>query len=150
MRSGYVLVAVVAISAVLAITGAGLLSLSLGTYRRALYSSQEIAARSAAEAGVAAAYFAMKSYDGVHLPSATNVSVPGCNASYSYTVSLGTSNGTFVVASTGSAGNATKAIHAYPDRPEFDLLRHSAQSGPTPSKRGPRWPRRPAVLILNC
>ncbi len=53
----------------------------------------------------------MKSYDGVHLPSATSVSLPGCNASYTYTVSLGTPSG-FVVASTGSAGNATKAIHA--------------------------------------
>jgi hypothetical protein len=108
-RSGYVLVVVVAIAAVLAITGTGLRALGVGTYGRALYASQEIAARSAAEAGGAAALCAMKSYDGVHLPSATNVSLPGCNASYTYTVSLGTPSG-FAVASSGSAGSATKTI----------------------------------------
>lgn len=61
VRSGYVLVVVMVIAAILAITGTGLLSLGLNTYGRALYISQEIGARSAAEAGVAKALFAMKS-----------------------------------------------------------------------------------------
>lgn len=109
--SGSVLVVVLAIAGILAITGTGLLSLAVNTYGRALYTSREIAARSAAEAGVAKALFAMKSYDGVHLPSATNESVPECSGSFRYTVSLGTPDG-YVVDATGTAGNATKTIHA--------------------------------------
>jgi hypothetical protein len=109
-RSGSTLVIVVAIAGILAITGTGLLSLGLSTYRRAVYASQEVAARGAAEAGVAKALFVLKSYDGVHLPSATNEAVPECSGRFSYTVSLGTPDG-LVVDATGMAGNVTKTIH---------------------------------------
>jgi len=109
--AGSVLIVVLVIAGILAITGTGLLSLSLGTYRRAVYTSQEIAARCAAEAGAAKALFAMKSYDGIHLPSATNESVPECSGTFSYTVTAGTPDG-YVVDATGTAGSATKAIHA--------------------------------------
>ena len=110
-RPGSVLVIVLVIAGILAITGTGLLSLGLSTYRRALYTAQEIAARSAAEAGVAKALFAMKSWDGVHFPSATNESVPGCDGRFSYTLAAGTPDG-YEVDVTGQAGNATKVIHA--------------------------------------
>lgn len=110
-RPGSVLVIVLVMAGILAITGTGLLSLGLNTYRRALYTAQEIAARSAAEAGVAKALFAMKSWDGVHFPSATNESVPGCDGRFSYTLAAGTPDG-YEVDVTGQAGNATKVIHA--------------------------------------
>jgi len=109
--SGYVLVIVLVIASVLAITGTGLLSLGVGTYRRAVYASQETAARSAAEAGAAKALFAMKSYSGGALPSATNESVPECSGTFSYTVTAGTPDG-YAVDVTGQAGNVTKTIHA--------------------------------------
>ena len=50
-RPGSVLVIVLVIAGILAITGTGLLSLGLSTYRRALYTAQEIAARSRRRSG---------------------------------------------------------------------------------------------------
>lgn len=109
--SGLVLVIVLVIMAILAITGMGLLSLSLDGYRRAIHVSDEVAARSAAEAGVARALFAMKSYNGVDLPSATNEPVPECGGTFSYAVTLGSPDG-YVVDAAGIAGNATKTVRA--------------------------------------
>lgn len=106
-RSGSVLVVVLAIAGILAITGTGLLSLGLNSYRRAVSTSQEVAARSAADAGIAQAVFAMKSYDGIHLPAATNEALPGSTATYSYAVSQNP-DGTYSATATGTSGTVSR------------------------------------------
>jgi len=83
--------AVVAVLILLAM-GTGLLSLGLQSRIISIRTTSDIAARSAADAGLIKALFEMNEklkvepWNGSSLPLGTNISLPNCDAVFSYTV----------------------------------------------------------------
>jgi len=106
--------AVVAVVILLAM-GTGLLSLGLHSRIISIRTASDIAARSAADAGLIKALFEMNEklkvepWDGSSLPQATNISLPNCDAVFSYTVTGDLSSG-YTVESTGIFNQAQRTV----------------------------------------
>jgi len=99
---------------ILLATGTGLLSLGLHSRIISIRTASDIAARSAADAGLTKALFEMneklkvKPWDGSSLPLETEVSLPNCDAVYNYTVTSGASG--YTIQSTGTSNQAARTV----------------------------------------
>jgi len=106
--------AMIAVMILLAM-GAGLLSLGTNARLYAIRTSSVIAARSAADAGLAMALFemneqlAVKPWNDSTLPEATNEALPSCDNVFSYEVTSDGS-GNYTLESTGTSGLSQKAV----------------------------------------
>ena len=106
--------AVVAVLILLAM-GTGLLSLGLHSRIISIRTASDIAARSAADAGLIKALFEMNEklkvepWNGSSLPLGTNISLPNCDAVFSYTVTGDLSSG-YTIESTGIFGQAQRTV----------------------------------------
>jgi len=95
--------------------GTGLLSLGLHGRTISIRTSSDIAARSAADAGLIKALFEMneklkvKPWNDSNLPFGTNISLPNCDAVFSYTVTSDLGSG-YTIESTGVFGQAQKTV----------------------------------------
>ena len=113
-RGAAIPLALVAVMILLAM-GVGLLSLGLNSRTYSARTALDIAARCAADAGVAKALFEMneklkvKPWNDSSLPGATDESLPGCNATYSYTIAGDPVNG-YTVQSTGVSGGMQRQV----------------------------------------
>jgi len=100
---------------ILFVTGVGLLSAGLHTRIFAIRNVSEIAAQCAVDAGLTKAVFEMneklkvKPWDDSTLPEATNETLPGCDATFSYTV-IKDSNGVYNITATGISADTEKTI----------------------------------------
>jgi hypothetical protein len=108
--------AVVSIIMLLAM-GVGLLSLGFNSRILSIRNSSDIAARCAADTGLTIALFEMneilkaKLWNNGNLPQATNVSLPYCDAVYSYKVTGDHLSG-YVITSVGKSGQAQRTVSA--------------------------------------
>ena len=99
------------------IMGQGLLSLGLNSRIFAIRNSSEVVARCAADAGLTKAVLEMnerliaKPWNDSSLPQATNQALPGCNATFSFTVAGNSSIG-YTVKSTGNSNLAQQSVTA--------------------------------------
>ncbi|KPJ68231.1 MAG: hypothetical protein AMJ43_00640 [Coxiella sp. DG_40] len=120
-RGGFTMVLVLCVVILLLVTGVGVLS--LGTHRRMLgvRSSSEIAARSAADAGLTQALFSMnnmleaKTWNDNSLPSATDAPLPNCDATFSYNVAKSTTadgNDLYTIQCIGKNGRSQRMVNA--------------------------------------
>lgn len=95
--------------------GVGLLHLGLSNRVYSAQTAAAIAARSAADAGLAKALFEMneklkvKPWNDSSLPEAANESLPGCDATYSFSITGDAVSG-YIVESTGTAGQTTRTV----------------------------------------
>ena len=100
---------------VLLVTGVGLLSLGLHSRLFALRTASDIAARCAADAGLTKALFEMNEKLEVFpwvdstLPQVTDEALPGCDATFSYTVT-GDANSGYTIVSIGKSAHAQKQV----------------------------------------
>ncbi|MHC4570929.1 MAG: DUF7305 domain-containing protein [Planctomycetota bacterium] len=100
---------------VLLIMGVGLLSMGLRSRILALQDASDIAARSAADAGLTKAVFEMnerlkvKPWSDSNLPQATHETLPNCDSTFSYTTSVDGS-GVYSIEVTGDYGRAQKEV----------------------------------------
>ena len=108
--------AVVSIIILLAM-GVGLLSLGFNSRILSIRNSSDITARCAADTGLTIALFEMneilkaKLWNNGILPAATDVSLPYCDAVYSYKVT-GDHLGGYVITSVGKSGQAQRTVSA--------------------------------------
>jgi len=113
-RGSAIPLAVVAVLILLAM-GTGLLSLGLHSRINSIRTTSDIAARSAADAGLIKALFEMNEklkvepWNDSSLPLGTNISLPNCDAVFSYTVTGDLSSG-YTVESTGISGQAQRTV----------------------------------------
>lgn len=113
-RGSAIPLALVAVVILLAM-GTGLLSLGYNSRLYSIRTTSGIAARCAADAGMTQALFEMneklkvKPWNGSSLPEAINVSLPNCNAVFSYTVTGNPASG-YIVESTGICGQAERKV----------------------------------------
>ncbi len=113
-RGSAIPLAVVAVVILLAM-GMGLLRLGLNSRIFSIRTASDIAARCAADAGLAKALFEMneklkvKPWDDSILPQATNETLPNSDATFSYTVTDNL-DGTYSVDVTGRCGQAIKRV----------------------------------------
>ncbi|MBN2020685.1 MAG: hypothetical protein JW749_10740 [Sedimentisphaerales bacterium] len=116
-KHGSIMVVILIIVIVMSIVGIGILCLGFHGRMMAIRSSTAIAARCAADAALADAVFHMnqkikvKPWDNSTLPSASNVSLPGCNASFDYTVSQ--AGGDYIVQATGRSAKVVHAVDGF-------------------------------------
>jgi len=119
-KPGSAIVLVMFAIVILFVIGGGLLSLGLQGRILAAKESSEIAARTAADAGLEKAVFEMneklkvKPWSDSVLPSATYEAIPNCNATFSYTVTVDTGGGytisNYLVTATGNYGTVQKQV----------------------------------------
>jgi len=113
-RGSAIPLAVVAVMILLAM-GTGLLSLGLHSRIISIRTASDIAARSAADAGLIKALFEMNEklkvepWNDSSLPLGTNISLPNCDAVFSYTVTGDLSSG-YTVESTGIFNQAQRTV----------------------------------------
>ncbi len=113
-RGSAIPLAVVAVLILLAM-GTGLLSLGLHSRIISIRTASDIAARSAADAGLIKALFDMNEklkvgpWNDSSLPLGTNISLPNCDAVFSYTVTGDLSSG-YTVESTGTFNQTQKTV----------------------------------------
>jgi hypothetical protein len=99
----------------LIIAGIGLLRLALDARISAVRGASMLAARSAADAGLAKALYEMnlkledRPWDNSGLPSAADVQLEGCNATYSYSVTGNPGSG-FAAECTGRSGGIQRTV----------------------------------------
>ena len=99
--------------------GTGLLSLGLHGRIISIRTSSDIAARSAADAGLIKALFEMNEklkvtpWNDSSLPVGTNIGLPNCDAVFSYTVT-GDLDGGYTIESTGNSNQAQKTVILFP------------------------------------
>lgn len=114
-RKGSVLALVMVILVIMLVMGVGLLSLGQSSRIRAARTGSEIVARSAADAGLTKALFEMneklkaKPWTDSNLPSAVTETLPNCDATLSYTVTVD-GNNVYNIESIGSSGQAQKKV----------------------------------------
>jgi hypothetical protein len=120
-RGGFTMVLVLCVVILLLVTGVGVLS--LGTHRRMLgvRSSSEIAARSAADAGLTQALFSMnkmleaKTWNDSSLPQVTDAPLPNSDATFSYNVAKSTTadgNDLYAIQCVGKSGRSQRMVNA--------------------------------------
>ena len=115
-RTGAVLPLILFVVVVLMLMGAGLLRLGMHSRIFASRTSSDIAARCAADAGLAKALFEMNSkletkpWDDTELPQATDETLPNCNATYSYMVTGDSTNG-YVIESFGKSSDSQAKVN---------------------------------------
>ena len=113
-RGSAIALAMVVVMILLAM-GTGLLSLGVHGRIISIRTSSDIAARSAADAGLMKAIFEMNEklkvvpWNGSTLPFGTNMSLPNCDAVFSYTVTGDLASG-YTVESTGIFGQAQRTV----------------------------------------
>jgi len=117
-RKGSSMVLVTLAVVILLLIGGGLLSLGLHGRLQTIRASSGIVARTAADAGLAKALFEMNEklsvfpWDANTLPQLTDATLPGCDATFTYTITEDLGNN-FVVESVGSSGqHAGKSVSA--------------------------------------
>jgi len=116
-RRGSALPLVFSVLVILLAIGTGLLSLGLHSRTFTIRTASEIAARSAADAGLTKALFELnemlevKPWDDSDLPQATNETLPNCDATFSYTVTGDIDSG-FTIESIGKSGRAERKVCA--------------------------------------
>jgi hypothetical protein len=103
------LVLVIGVMFILLTLGTGTLYCGLQSRLLAVRDSERIVAKAAADAGLRKAIAQMDSYESGPLPSATDEAVPGCTASYGYTV-VRNPDSTCSVTSTGTSGTAIRTV----------------------------------------
>ena len=114
-RKGSAIALMMVALVVLLVTGVGLLSMGLHSRLFALRTASDIAARCAADAGLTKALFEMNEKLGVfpwadsNLPLVTDEALPGCDATFSYTVT-GDANSGYTVVSIGKSAHAQKQV----------------------------------------
>jgi hypothetical protein len=114
-RGGFALSLMLCTVVILIVIGAGVLKFGLYSRRMAVQSSSEIAARSAADAGVTEALFLMNEklkvqpWDDSSLPYLMDETLPNSDATYSYTVTGDLSNN-YLLESIGTYGQKEKTI----------------------------------------
>jgi hypothetical protein len=114
IRGSAIPLAMVAVLILLAM-GTGLLSLGWHSRSNSIRTTSDIAARCAADAGLAKALFEMNEklkiepWNGSSLPQETNVSLPNFDAVYSYTVTGNISSG-YIVESIGNSGQSQRTV----------------------------------------
>jgi len=105
--------ALVAVMVLLAV-GVGLLSLGYNSRIFSIRMASEIAARCAADTGLTKAIFEMneqlkvKPWNDGALPLETDISLPNCDAAYSYTIT--SDSGGYILQSTGTSGRAQRTV----------------------------------------
>lgn len=116
-RKGSSMALVLCTIVILLVLGSGLLSIGLHGRLRAVRESSEIAARTAADAGLTMAVFEMNqrlkagTWDSNNPPEAMNAMLSNCDATFNYTVTGDSASG-YVVESVGSYGRALKKVKA--------------------------------------
>lgn len=115
-KSGFAMGLVLLVVVILSVTGAALLTLGLQSRLLAIQNISEIAARSAADAGLTETICVMNRkleagvWDDSALPQATNKVLPNCNATFSYSVTK-SADGDYVVESIGKSGRVEKKVN---------------------------------------
>jgi hypothetical protein len=116
-RRGSVLVLVAAIAGIVIVLGVGLLQIGYQSRLRAVHTASALAARCAADAGIAHARLQMNNrlaaeqpWDNGTLPSATDVALAGSDAQFSYTVTGAAPS--FLITATGFAGRVQRQAYA--------------------------------------
>ena len=95
--------------------GTGLLNLGLHSRIISIRTASDIAARSAADAGLIKALFEMneklkvESWNGSSLPAGTNIGLPNCDTVFSYTVA-GDLGGGYTIESIGNSNQAQRTV----------------------------------------
>ena len=114
-RKGSVLVLVMVVLVIMLVMGVGLLSLGQSSRIRAARTGSEIVARSAADAGLTKALFEMneklkaKPWTDSNLPNVVTETLPNCDATLSYTVTVD-GNNVYNIESIGSSGQAQRKV----------------------------------------
>jgi hypothetical protein len=92
------------------ILGVGLLTLGFNRRLHSIRSNQQLTARCAADYGLTEALYKMnlRDWTDATLPAESSISIPGCDATYSYTVT--NIGGTYSVRSSGKSGAITKTV----------------------------------------
>jgi len=96
--------------------GMGLLNLGLKSRTISIRSTSEIAARCAADAGLTKALFEMneklkvKPWNDSTLPFETEISLPYCDAVYSYTVTKDSDSGSYILQATGTSAQSQRTV----------------------------------------
>jgi len=122
--SGLVLPLVATIVVFIFLIGIAVLKVGFGGRYIAAMTSTQIAARSAADAGLTLAMHEMnkkllvRPWDNSTLPSAADVRLPNCRAFYSYTVTDNPAGG-YTIASTGKCDRETRSVYAMTSRTAF-------------------------------
>ena len=119
-RKGSTIVLVMIVLVILLLAGAGLLNLGLQSRLAAVRDASEISARCAADAGLAKALYEMNQklegggWSDSNLPYATYEPLPGCDATFGYTVTPEDSNSTttYTIDSSGSSGASQRSVSA--------------------------------------
>ena len=122
-RHGSVMVLALCAVVILSVMGGALLSLGMNSRIFATRAASQVAARCAADAGLAKAVFEMNKklsvtpWDGSTLPSATADVLPGTGATFSYSVTTDdaaaastSSTGSYVIESVGQFGEASRKV----------------------------------------
>ncbi len=114
-NAGFATVLVLLAIVVMLAMGTSLLKLGQNSRIGAVRGASEVAARCAADSGLTKAVFEMneklrdEAWDSSKLPQATDQPIPGCDATFSYTVLWDTENG-YVIESTGRSSRAVKKV----------------------------------------
>ncbi|HUT28313.1 MAG TPA: collagen-binding domain-containing protein [Sedimentisphaerales bacterium] len=114
-RRGSAIVLIVLVVVILSSLGVGLLRLGLSSRIYATRTAHQVEARCAADAGLAKAVFAMneklkiKPWSDGTLPAEADQTLPNCDATFDYTVSV--DGGNYTVESVGSLAEALKSVN---------------------------------------
>ena len=120
-RGGFAIAIVLCAVILVLVIGAGVLSIGMHGRALAVRTSSEIAARSAADAGLTKALYEMnqqleaKTWNDSSLPSATDEPLPNCDSSFSYNVAKTTTadgNDLYTLRCTGNSGLFQKTVNA--------------------------------------
>ena len=117
-RRGFVLSLVVCIAVILLLMGPSMLQMGFLSRLRAIRMSEDIAARTAADAGLERALYLMNDaleaevvWSGYSLPTIAETDLANCSANYSVAVS-GDSGIGYSLVSTGNSGKATRNVYS--------------------------------------
>ena len=120
-RDGFAIAIVLCSVVLILIVGVGVLSVGMHSRMRGVRTSSEIAARSAADAGLAKALFTLnkqlelKTWSDTSLPYVTNERIPNSDLSFSYNVAktkTADGNDLYTLACAGKSGRSQKTVNA--------------------------------------
>ena len=114
-KRGSAIPLVMLVAVILLAMGTGLLRLGLGSRIFSIRTTSDITAQCAADAGLTKAIFEMneklkvETWDSSTLPLGTNISLPNCDAVFSYTVTGNLGSG-YTIQSTGNSDQAQRTV----------------------------------------